>query len=121
MEITKIFSNVEDPEENLYSVLMSEEELSLYSELQNKMFAKTDLVEGITKFPEYVKFVSGGKKLTPYMKSNIKRFVREKRALRLGEDYLKDGINAKIANKELRLAKKAGKSIELGGGFATIG
>lgn len=32
MEITKIFSNVEDPEENLYSVLMSEEELTLFSD-----------------------------------------------------------------------------------------
>ena len=36
MEIQKIFSNVEDPEENLYSVLMSEEELSLFSELQKE-------------------------------------------------------------------------------------
>ena len=33
MEIQKIFSNVEDPEENLYSVLMSEDEVSLYSEM----------------------------------------------------------------------------------------
>ena len=31
MEIQKIFSNVEDPEENLYSVLMSEEEYTLFS------------------------------------------------------------------------------------------
>ena len=36
MEIQKIFSNIEDPEENLYSVLMSEEELSLFSELQKE-------------------------------------------------------------------------------------
>lgn len=32
MEIIKIFSNVEDPEENLYSVLLSKEELFLFSE-----------------------------------------------------------------------------------------
>ena len=40
MEITKIFSNIEDPEENLYSVLMSEEELSLFSELQKEFNSK---------------------------------------------------------------------------------
>ena len=40
MEIQKIFSNVEDPEENLYSVLMSEEELSLFSELQKEFNSK---------------------------------------------------------------------------------
>ena len=33
MEIQKVFSNIEDPGENLYSVLMSEEELSLFSEV----------------------------------------------------------------------------------------
>ena len=36
MEIQKIFSNVEDPSENLYSVLMNEEELYLFSELQKE-------------------------------------------------------------------------------------
>lgn len=40
MEIQKIFSNVEDPEENLYSVLMSEEELSLFSEIQKEFNSK---------------------------------------------------------------------------------
>ena len=40
MEIQKIFSNVEDPEENLYSVLMSEEELSLFSEIQKEFSSK---------------------------------------------------------------------------------
>jgi hypothetical protein len=32
MEIQKVFSNIEDPEENLYSVLMSEDEIALFSE-----------------------------------------------------------------------------------------
>ena len=36
MEIQKIFSNIEDPSENLYSVLLSEEELSLFSKLYSK-------------------------------------------------------------------------------------
>ena len=36
MEIQKVFSNVDDPEENLYSVLMDEEELSLFSEFQKE-------------------------------------------------------------------------------------
>ena len=36
MIIEKVFSNVEDPEENLYSVLMGEEELSLFSEIQKE-------------------------------------------------------------------------------------
>ena len=40
MEIQKIFSNVEDPEENLYSVLISEEELSLFSEFQKEFNSK---------------------------------------------------------------------------------
>ena len=33
MEIQKVFSNIEDPEENLYSVLMTEDEVALYSEM----------------------------------------------------------------------------------------
>lgn len=40
MEIQKVFSNIEDPEENLYSVLMSEEELSLFSEIQKEFNSK---------------------------------------------------------------------------------
>ena len=32
MEIQKVFSNIEDPEETLYSVLMSEDEIDLFSE-----------------------------------------------------------------------------------------
>ena len=37
MEIQKIFSNIEDPEENLYSVLMSEDEVALFKEFSDKM------------------------------------------------------------------------------------
>ena len=36
MEIQKVFSNIEDPEENLYSVLMSEEEYTLFSKLSEE-------------------------------------------------------------------------------------
>ena len=36
MEIQKIFSNIEDPEETLYSVLMSEEEYTLFSKLSEE-------------------------------------------------------------------------------------
>lgn len=36
MKIQKIFSNVEDPEENLYSVLMDEEEYTLFSKLSEE-------------------------------------------------------------------------------------
>ena len=36
MEIQKIFSNIEDPEETLYSVLMNEEEIILFSEVKEK-------------------------------------------------------------------------------------
>ena len=32
MEIQKIFANIENPEETLYSVLLSEEELQLFSD-----------------------------------------------------------------------------------------
>lgn len=41
MEIQKVFSNIEDPEETLYSVLMNEEELSLFSELQKEFNSKS--------------------------------------------------------------------------------
>ena len=37
MEIQKVFSNIEDPEENLYSVLMSEDEIDLFSEIQKDL------------------------------------------------------------------------------------
>lgn len=37
MEIQKVFSNIEDPEENLYSVLMTEEEVALFKEFSDKM------------------------------------------------------------------------------------
>lgn len=37
MEIQKVFSNIEDPEENLYSVLMTEDEVALFKEFSDKM------------------------------------------------------------------------------------
>ena len=37
MEIQKIFSNVENPEETLYSVLMTEDEVALFSEMEEEM------------------------------------------------------------------------------------
>lgn len=37
MEIQKVFSNIEDPEENLYSVLMTENEVALFKEFSDKM------------------------------------------------------------------------------------
>ena len=40
MEIQKIFSNTENEEENLYSVLMTEDEVVLYSEFQSKFADK---------------------------------------------------------------------------------
>ena len=46
MEIQKIFSNVEDPEENLYSVLLDDTEIELFSEFQ-KEYARKDY-EGLT-------------------------------------------------------------------------
>lgn len=36
MEIQKVFSNIEDPEETLYSVLMSEDEVALFSEAKEE-------------------------------------------------------------------------------------
>ena len=61
MEIQKIFSNIEDPEETLYSVLMSEDEIDLFSEIQKEfasiknlkkvanISAKVNVQGGITK------------------------------------------------------------------------
>ena len=41
MEIQKIFSNLEDPRENLYSVLITENELRLYNEIQKEFNSKS--------------------------------------------------------------------------------
>ena len=40
MEIQKIFSNIEDPEENLYSVLLDDTEIELFSEFQKEFNSK---------------------------------------------------------------------------------
>lgn len=48
MEIQKVFSNIEDPEETLYSVLMSEDEVVLFSELQKKFGFKSKALASIS-------------------------------------------------------------------------
>ena len=82
MEIQKIFSNVEDPEENLYSVLMSEEELSLFSEFQ-KEFSETPferskrLEKSANQFKtkdELEKNISELKQILKQNKENYKEF-----------------------------------------------
>ena len=40
MEIQKIFSNTEDENEKLYSVLMTQDEVALYSEFQERLYAE---------------------------------------------------------------------------------
>ena len=59
MEIQKIFSNVEDPEENLYSVLMSEDELSLFSEFQKEFNSKAQKEYKIKRFSRTKEGLSG--------------------------------------------------------------
>jgi phosphopantetheinyl transferase (holo-ACP synthase) len=44
MEIQKIFSNTENEEEKLYSVLMTEDEVALYSELQKEFNSQAQKV-----------------------------------------------------------------------------
>ena len=56
MEIQKIFSEV-DTNEKLYSVLMSEEELALFSAIQ-KEFGLKEIVEKIAKTPEGKRLIS---------------------------------------------------------------
>ena len=56
MEIQKIFSEI-DTNEKLYSVLMSEEELALFSEIQ-KEFGLREIVEKIAKTPEGKRLIS---------------------------------------------------------------
>ena len=41
MEIQKIFSNTEDENEKLYSVLMTENEVAFYSEFQKEFNSKS--------------------------------------------------------------------------------
>jgi hypothetical protein len=56
MEIQKIFSEV-DTNEKLYSVLMSEEELALFSEIQ-KEFGFKEVLQKIAKTPEAKRIIS---------------------------------------------------------------
>ncbi len=104
-----------------------------YALEEQKEFGKLDLELSKKSFPEYAKFVGNDP-------AKMKKFLREKRAMILsgehhnahhGLDDLKalkklnpkeaiQAVNQKITNKAIKLAKKSGKAIRLGGGFATI-
>ena len=100
---------------------------------EQKEFGKLDLELSKKLFPKYAEYVDND---PVYMK----KLLREKRAMVLGDEYhnahrsLADlkalkklnpkeaiqAVNQKITNKAIKLAKKSGKAIRLGGGFATI-
>lgn len=98
MEIQKIFSNVEDPEENLYSVLMSEEELSLFSELQ-KEFTSIKKMKKVMKSSEPF-FEKARKQLTD-IDSHIP-YSQHKINLAKGFEKLTKGREMAIKNPEAR-------------------
>lgn len=98
MEIQKIFSNVEDPEENLYSVLMSEEELSLFSEFQ-KEFTSIKKMKKVMKSSEPF-FEKARKQLTD-IDSHIP-YSQHKINLAKGFEKLIKGREMAIKNPEAR-------------------
>lgn len=81
MEIVKIFSEV-DTDERLYSVLMTEEELSLYSDLEERMF-----------------------------NSKAQKILREKFETKVGKNIMKDygslnfGVSPESLNKYRSVAR----------------
>ena len=103
MEIQKIFSNVEDPSENLYSVLMSEEEVALYSEMIETLYSEEE--------------EDRGKNLRRAGKADIIGGTAATLAGGIGQNVIADKIATKAAKKYG--VEKFGKG--LASGFIGIG
>lgn len=90
MEIQKIFSNTENEEENLYSVLMTEDEVVLFSEFQKEFNSKAQKALR-RKFDTEV-----GKSFNP--KSNSGVALRFGRKTLRGENY-HSGVHRDVTGK----------------------
>lgn len=117
MEIQKIFSNIEDPEETLYSVLMSEDEIDLFSEIQ-KEFASIKDLKKVANISAKVN-VQGGitkgqaRSLNSAFRKTFKgKAVDDKTFRKVYKKPVEESIKAIAGNsnsKEIENALKAGK------------
>lgn len=122
MEIQKVFSNIEDPEETLYSVLMSEDEIDLFSEIQ-KEFASIKNLKKVANISAKVN-VQGGitkgqaRSLNSAFRKTFKgKVVDDKTFRKVYKKPVEESIKAIAGNsnsKEIENALKAGKEAAKG-------
>ena len=96
MEIQKVFSNIEDPEETLYSVLMSEEELSLFSDNEEKK----NKLKGAGLVAGSVGLAAGGNLLGDKVTKMSEKYLMNSKLTAKDKDAIKE--------KLLKKAKKQG-------------
>lgn len=139
MEIQKIFSNIEDPEETLYSVLMNEEEITLFSEVKeeeekegNKLGTAGKVALGAGAATSLASGVVSDKIGNDVMKKVASKTGVEKLGWGLGSSYHNFGPNAQAkvdraselterALKQNKGFKKAIKVNKIGTGVALAG
>ena len=139
MEIQKIFSNIEDPEETLYSVLMSEDEITLFSEVKEKEEKKGNKLGTVGKVAlgagaatSLASGVVSNKIVNDVMKKAASKTGVEKLGWGNGSFYADFGPNArakvdraseltKRALKQNKGFKKAIKVDKIGTGVALTG
>ena len=131
MEIQKIFSNVEDPSENLYSVLMSEDELNLFQrEYSIKSKALAVVAPGAYQAKEAAKYAYDNEEdykknrgkyalkgaLTPgtatVMKKKAEKMAKQGKSKKEIREYLENAGTGRIA---------VGAAEALTGGFGGLG
>ena len=113
MEIQKIFSNTEDENEKLYSVLMSEDELALFSEY----------IPGVTKYDRTDKFkqMKDADILAERKRSNAKSYISSAKsgvlgaAIGSGVGAVTGALTGKGVKKGAKLGGLIGGSLAGGG------
>lgn len=111
MEIQKIFSNIEDPEETLYSVLMSEDEITLFSEVKEKEEKKGNKLGTAGKV---ALGVGGATAVTGGVVSNkIANDVMKKAASKTGVDKLGWGMGSYYHDFGPNAQAKVDRAVEL--------
>ena len=113
MEIQKIFSNTEDENEKLYSVLMSEDELALFSEY----------IPGVTKYDRTDRFkqMKDADVLAERKRSNAKSYISSAKsgvlgaAIGSGVGAVTGALTGKGVKKGAKLGGLIGGSLAGGG------
>ena len=101
MKIQKVFSNVEDREDKLYSVLMSENEISLFSEFQKEFTrAEKAILDQFIKRTKNFRHMPGGQ-ITNVKTANHLKSITEK---------LSGKIQDNLTKEEYKALKKIGLS-----------